>query len=194
MRAVLLHDKTQALERRTSERNRKGSAIASDAPVVKSEHATLPKKATAGSGFEKDDGAIEMFSLPLMPVPNNVGNLEVSFSLRTKWLEAFSRASAKRRRALLESNSPSNSRGVRLQTAARGDVITDASPLHPMPVVRILWLENFRSRAPRGEDSGIRPTRDVSGRSLQARLIACNLRHHDALATTSASWSGGFVR
>jgi len=106
----------------------------------------------------------------------------------------FTQASAKRRRALLESTPPSNSRGVRLQTAAEGGGAISPPPRRWLPVVRTLWLKNSRSRAQRGEDSGFGPTRDVSGRSLQARLIACNLRHLDALTATSASRSGGFLR
>ena len=93
----------------------------------------------------------------------------------------FTQASAKRRRALLESNPPSNSRRVRLRTAAEGGGPLSPSPSPQMPMVRTLWLKNSRSRAQRGEDSAFRLPHDPLGRALQACLIACNLRHIDAL-------------
>jgi hypothetical protein len=93
----------------------------------------------------------------------------------------FSRASVKRKRALLESNPPSNNRGVRLQTAAEGGGAAAPPPRSPLPVERTLWLENSRSRAPRGEDSwfSLRTLRTPEGPALQACLIACNLRPYD---------------
>ena len=81
---------------------------------------------------------------------------------------------------MLESTPPSNSRGVRLQTAAEGGGAVDPSPRYWMPVERTLWLKNSRSRAQRGEDSCFPFSPDLPGRALQARLIACNLRHLDA--------------
>jgi hypothetical protein len=95
----------------------------------------------------------------------------------------FSRASGKRSRALLESNPASDTRRVRLQTAAEEGGAKAPPTRYRLPVERTLWLKNSRSRAPRGEDPWLRTVRTPEGPALQACLIACNLRHHDALPT-----------
>ena len=121
-----------------------------------------PYAASTREGWSWSSGYIEGKAASATSHETNSGNSTLKFS----------RASVKRRWALLESNPPSNNRGVRLQTAAEGGGANASSPRHSLPVVRTLWLENSRSRAPRGEDSWCLRRRDSERLPLQAGLIA----------------------
>ena len=98
----------------------------------------------------------------------------------------------KRRRAPQECDSLSNSRKARLHTAA--DVGGAKAPptlaltFRGLPVVGASWLRKFpqavRPKAEAAEDG-------PEGAGLQACLIACNLRHCDAVPRLRASGAGG---
>jgi hypothetical protein len=118
-----------------------------------------------------------------------------------------SRASGKRRQALPEGNPPSNTRRARLQTAAEGGEKLSSPPAFSplrilyacqlqanLPVVGAIWLQNSQEGDCKGGGWNPPPLRRASAglpltpgaNRLQACLIACNLRHGDALPAESA--------
>ncbi len=98
----------------------------------------------------------------------------------------------KRRRAPQECDSLSNNRMARRHTAA--EVGGAKAPPMLMLTLRLLlvvgasWLRKFpqvvRPKAEAAEDG-------PEGAGVQARLIACNLRHCDAVPRLRASGAGG---